>query len=157
VTHDREEALTLADRIAVLDAGRVVQFGSPEEIFHRPASAFVAGFMGADNAIELARDHDGMLRVHAGNGADGERMTAHFRSDAARVDASPAAVGNGDLRMNGLVVQTLYVGQGYRYRVRTDGADVWAHAPQRFDEGAQVSVSVPRDALLLFPRASQSS
>ena len=53
VTHDREEALTLADRIAVLDAGRVVQYGPPEEIFHEPASAFVAGFMGADNAIAL--------------------------------------------------------------------------------------------------------
>ncbi|HET8585765.1 MAG TPA: ABC transporter ATP-binding protein, partial [Casimicrobiaceae bacterium] len=46
VTHDREEALTLADRIAVIDAGRVVQYGAPEDIFHRPASAFVAGFMG---------------------------------------------------------------------------------------------------------------
>ncbi|HEY5863333.1 MAG TPA: ABC transporter ATP-binding protein, partial [Casimicrobiaceae bacterium] len=55
VTHDREEALTLADRIAVLDAGRVAQYGTPEEIFHRPASAFVAGFMGADNALAMAR------------------------------------------------------------------------------------------------------
>ena len=52
------------------------------------------------------------------------------------------------------IVQTLYVGQGYRYRVRTDGADVWAHAPQRIDEGAPVAVVVPRDALLLFPRAA---
>ena len=47
VTHDREEALTLADRIAVIDAGRVVQFGTPEEIFQRPTSAFVAGFIGS--------------------------------------------------------------------------------------------------------------
>ena len=50
VTHDREEALTLADRIAVIDGGRIAQIGTPEEIFHRPASPFVAGFMGADNA-----------------------------------------------------------------------------------------------------------
>src|SRR6266478_1273041 len=61
VTHDREEALTLADRIAVIDAGRVVQFGTPEEVFHRPASAFVAGVMGADNAIELIHAGDGTL------------------------------------------------------------------------------------------------
>ena len=53
VTHDREEALTLADRIAVIDAGRIVQIGAPEEIFHRPESAFVAGFMGADNALDV--------------------------------------------------------------------------------------------------------
>ena len=61
VTHDREEALTLADRIAVIDAGRVVQYGPPEEIFHRPTSAFVAGFMGADNAIEVTRLPNGSL------------------------------------------------------------------------------------------------
>jgi len=154
VTHDREEALTLADRIAVLDAGRVVQFGAPEDIFHRPASAFVAGFMGADNAIELARASDGALSVPAGH-ANGERVTAHFRSDAAHVDIDAGRAANGELRIRGEIVQTLYVGQGYRYRVRTQGADVWAHAPQRIDEGSSVAVIVPRDALLLFPRASQ--
>jgi putative spermidine/putrescine transport system ATP-binding protein len=153
VTHDREEALTLADRIAVLDAGRVVQFGAPEEIFHRPASAFVAGFMGADNAVELARASDGALRVPLAQEDGGERLTAHFRSDAARVDADAERASNGELRMPGRVVQALYVGQGYRYRVRTDGADVWAHASQRIDEGASVAVIVPREALLLFPRA----
>src|SRR5258705_9277870 len=49
VTHDREEALTLADRIAVIDAGRVVQNGTPEEILDHPASPFVAGFMSAEH------------------------------------------------------------------------------------------------------------
>ena len=82
-------------------------------------------------------------------------MTAHFRSDAARVDVDTVRAANGDLRIRGEVVQTLYVGQGYRYRVRTQGADVWAHAPQRIDEGSAVAVVVPRDALLLFPRVSQ--
>ena len=82
-------------------------------------------------------------------------MTAHFRSDVARIDASGGAVGRvADLRLAGQVVQTLYVGQGYRYRVRTDGADVWAHASHRIDEGAPVAVVVPRDALLLFPRVA---
>ena len=151
VTHDREEALTLADRIAVLDAGNVVQYGSPEEIFHQPASAFVAGFMGADNAIALTRASDGRLE----QSGQGEPVTAHFRSDVARIDASGGAVGASDLHLAGEVIQTLYVGQGYRYRVRTDGADVWAHAPHRIDEGAPVAVVVPRDALLLFPRGSR--
>ncbi|HEY3459660.1 MAG TPA: TOBE domain-containing protein, partial [Casimicrobiaceae bacterium] len=146
--------LTLADRIAVIDAGRVVQYGAPEDIFHRPASAFVAGFMGADNAIELARASDGALSVPAHHGS-GERVTAHFRSDAAHVDVDAARAPNGELRIRGEVVQALYVGQGYRYRIRTQGADVWAHAPQRIDEGSAVAVVVPRDALLLFPRASQ--
>ena len=151
VTHDREEALTLADRIAVLDAGHVVQYGPPEQIFHEPASAFVAGFMGADNAIALTRRGDGTLVPGAGSG---EPVTAHFRSDVARIDASGGAAAAANLRLAGQVVQTLYVGQGYRYRVRTDGADVWAHASHRIDEGAAVAVVVPRDALLLFPRVA---
>ena len=154
VTHDREEALTLADRIAVLDAGHVVQYGSPEKIFHEPASAFVAGFMGADNAIALTRGRDGTLSPGQ---ADGEPVTAHFRSDVARIDTAGGAQGAAELRLPGEVVQTLYVGQGYRYRVRTDGADVWAHASHRIDEGAPVAVVVPRDALLLFPRAAPNA
>src|SRR5207302_11080954 len=63
VTHDREEALTLADRIAVIDAGRIVQIGAPEEIFHRPTSAFVAGFMGADNARAVSLAGHGALKA----------------------------------------------------------------------------------------------
>jgi ABC-type Fe3+/spermidine/putrescine transport system ATPase subunit len=153
VTHDREEALTLADRIAVLDAGRVVQYGAPEQIFHQPASAFVAGFMGADNAIELRRSSDGALRAGALDAQGGDAVVAHFRSDAARIGAPGEVTGASELRLSGRVVQTLYVGQGYRYRVRTDGADVWAHASHRIDEGAPVAVVVPRDALLVFPRA----
>jgi ABC-type Fe3+/spermidine/putrescine transport system ATPase subunit len=152
VTHDREEALTLADRIAVLDAGRVVQYGAPEEIFHRPTSAFVAGFMGADNAIDLTRLADGALLP--GNRSPGEPLTAHFRSDAARVLAQADAASPHELALPGEVIQTLYVGQVYRYRVHTDGADVWGHAPERIAEGAAVKVAVPRDALLLFPRAA---
>jgi putative spermidine/putrescine transport system ATP-binding protein len=157
VTHDREEALTLADRIAVLDAGQVVQYGSPEQIFHQPASAFVAGFMGADNAIALSRGSDGRLAAAGPHGGSAEPVTAHFRSDVARIDEPGNTAATSDLRLPGKVIQTLYVGQGYRYRVRTDGADVWAHASHRIDEGAPVAVVVPRDALLLFPRAASGS
>jgi putative spermidine/putrescine transport system ATP-binding protein len=146
VTHDREEALMLADRIAVIDAGRVVQFGPPEDVFHRPGSAFVAGFMGADNALSMVRHPDGSLMLS--RDAGGEPVTAHFRSDAARVNAP----GGGDeLRFEGNVAQAVYVGQGYRYRVRVaDGADVWALADARIDEGTPVTVAVPREALLVF-------
>ena len=156
VTHDREEALTLADRIAVLDTGRVVQYGPPEEIFHQPASAFVAGFMGADNAIALTRARDGALAAAGTGGNGGEPLMAHFRSDVARIDSPGNPAGTSDLRLQGQVIQTLYVGQGYRYRVRTDSADVWAHASHRIEEGAPVAVVVPRDALLLFPRAASA-
>jgi len=151
VTHDREEALTLADRIAVLDAGRVAQYGTPEEIFHRPASAFVAGFMGADNVLAMTRLADGALVSAA---TSGEPVSVHFRSDAARVIAGPPRTGPDELQFAGEIAQTLYVGQGYRYRVRSNGADVWAQADRKLDEGTAVCVAVPRAALLVFPRVS---
>jgi ABC-type Fe3+/spermidine/putrescine transport system ATPase subunit len=149
VTHDREEALMLADRIAVIDAGRVVQVGTPEEIFQRPTSSFVAGFMGADNAVDVIGSANGMLAM-ANAAAEGPRLRAHFRSDAARL--APASSATADaLVITGVVAQSIYVGQGYRYRVRTDGADIWVHAPERVVEGTAASVVVPRAALLLFP------
>jgi putative spermidine/putrescine transport system ATP-binding protein len=157
VTHDREEALTLADRIAVIDAGRVVQIGVPEEIFHQPQSAFVAGFMGADNALDLLRSSDGTLTpALAGTPADA-RLRAHFRSDAARMAAATEPESADALNLVGVVSQSIYVGQGYRYRVHADGADVWVNALERYPEGTATRVVVPRAALLLFPRPSRPS
>ena len=152
VTHDREEALTLADRIAVIDAGRIVQIGAPEEIFHRPTSAFVAGFMGADNALDVSRGGDGALKAIGLDTAPDQRIRVHFRSDAARLAPAAADASQfGDLVLTGVVAQTVYVGQGYRYRVRTDDADIWVHASERVAEGTPTCIVVPRDALLLFP------
>ena len=148
VTHDREEALTLADRIAVIDAGRIAQYGTPEEVFHRPASAFVAGFMGADNRLLLHERDDGSL-VAPHSSSEGRPVHAHFRADAARLGAP--ADDERAVTLPGVVEQVYYVGQGYRYRVRTSDAQVWVHAPQRYTEGTSAAVVVPRDALLVFP------
>ncbi len=156
VTHDREEALTLADRIAVIEAGRVLQVGTPEEIFQRPTSAFVAGFMGADNALDVVGTTDGRLEAANGEADAGPRLRAHFRSDAARLGPAPSA--NADaLVIQGVIAQSIYVGQGWRYRVRVAGADIWVHAPERVAEGTPASVVVPREALLLFPTAQSTS
>ena len=154
VTHDREEALTLADRIAVIDAGRIVQIGAPEEIFHRPESAFVAGFMGADNALDLMHAPNGSLAAAVAGTAAAARLRAHFRSDAAKLATEATGHPSDALLLSGVVAQSVYVGHGYRYRVRTDDADVWVQAPQRVAEGTAATVVVPRDALLLFPGES---
>jgi putative spermidine/putrescine transport system ATP-binding protein len=156
VTHDREEALTLADRIAVIDAGRIVQVGPPDEIFHRPSSAFVAGFMGADNALDVTRTPDGALILAASQVPAAARFRAHFRSDAARLLADGAAHPAGALRFTGVVAQSVYVGQGFRCRVRAEGADVWVHAPQHIAEGAAAAVAIPFDALMLFEGTTPS-
>jgi ABC-type Fe3+/spermidine/putrescine transport system ATPase subunit len=151
VTHDREEALTLADRIAVIDAGRIIQIGAPEEIFHRPESAFVAGFMGADNALDLIRTAGGALAAAVAGTPAADRLRAHFRSDAATLASEASGHAADALLLVGVVAQSVYVGHGYRYRVRTDGAEVWVQAPERVAEGTAATVVVPREALLLFP------
>ena len=151
VTHDREEALTLADRIAVIDAGRIIQCGAPEDVFHRPSTAFVAGFMGADNGLDLFERADGTLVAAGGNGG-GRAVRAHFRGDAATLIPDSASTPTDALLLPGVVAQAFYVGQGYRYRVRTGGTEVWVHAPERMDEGTSACVAIPRAALMLFPR-----
>ncbi len=156
VTHDREEALTLADRIAVIDAGRIIQCGKPEDVFHRPSSAFVAGFMGADNGLDLVERPDGSLAVPDANGA-GRAVRAHFRGDAARLVPAADSAAADTLMLPGVVAQAFYVGQGYRYRVRTGGTEVWVHAPERMDEGTTACIAIPRAALMLFPRESTTS
>jgi putrescine transport system ATP-binding protein len=68
VTHDQAEALALADRIAVLDRGRVAQYGPPRELYERPATRFVAGFLGAANVLEGRVREDGGLDCAATGG-----------------------------------------------------------------------------------------
>ncbi len=152
VTHDREEALTLADRIAVIDAGRIAQVGAPEEIFHRPASSFVAGFMGADNAIAVTREGQGWVAARTGEGAAAPRSKAHFRGDRARLaDASaPPATTAGTLSVDGVVAQRIYLGNGFRYRIRAGRDEVWVEDETPRAEGDAVRVVVAPDALLLF-------
>ena len=150
VTHDREEALTLADRIAVIDAGRVAQYGTPQEVFHRPASPFVAGFMGADNRLSLAMRADGSLALPAA-APDGRAVRAHFRADDARLVDEGYGGAPDDVTLPGVVEQVYYVGQGYRYRVRTADGEVWVHAGERRGEGTPAAIVVPRASLLVFP------
>ncbi|MFM7617251.1 MAG: ABC transporter ATP-binding protein [Actinomycetes bacterium] len=79
VTHDQEEALTMSDRIAVMNEGRVEQIGTPEEIYHRPASVFVAGFIGVANLLPAV--------VVAASGATAEVDAAGRRLTVPRTDA----------------------------------------------------------------------
>src|SRR5712692_9465231 len=91
VTHDREEAMTMADRVVVMDQGRIAQVGTPEEVYHRPISPFVAAFMGADNTIglEIEESTSGLTVKgsprHAPTAIEGPAptgsVTAYFRDD----------------------------------------------------------------------------
>jgi ABC-type sugar transport system ATPase subunit len=175
VTHDREEALTLADRIVVLNAGEVAQIGTPEEVFHKPANPFVATFMGADNTLELSPQSAAgksaqTWRVLADSGegpvldlsahpsatavANGSNIRAHFRSEAARVASVTDASNSADIiRLPGAVEQIAYLGEHWRCRVKMGGTSVWVDTTKPMAVGTAAVVQVPVGALHLFPVA----
>ncbi len=168
VTHDREEAMVMADRIVVLDQGRIAQIGTPEELFERPASPFVAAFMGADNVIELEAEPEGArVRIRAGTDHDaatlpagpggvhlsagaGGPVRAHFRGGAASL-LQPGAAGAQALVLRGRVMQSAYLGAGWRYSIEIGSRRYLVDDPQRLQVGEAVAVAVPPSALHLFP------
>jgi ABC-type Fe3+/spermidine/putrescine transport system ATPase subunit len=161
VTHDREEAMVMADRIAILDAGRIAQLGSPEEVYNRPNSPFVAAFMGAGNVLELeARPVDGGMRIEAGAHHDplfvpgaslAGPIRAHFRSEAARL--GPAADGAADrLLLRGRITQASYPGGFYRYAVAVGQNQFMVDDTRRLAVGENVGIGLPVSSLHFFPR-----
>jgi iron(III) transport system ATP-binding protein len=122
VTHDQKEALSVADRLAVLHAGRVRQVGTPREVYLRPADVFVAGFIGETNFIpgRVAAVADGRCTVTtalgpvcAASGADaglraGAAVTLSIRPEAVRLDGDRASVPNA---FAARVHHTVYLGE----------------------------------------------
>jgi ABC-type Fe3+/spermidine/putrescine transport system ATPase subunit len=166
VTHDREEAMVMADRIVILDAGEIAQIGSPEEVYNRPASAFVAAFMGAGNAIRLrARTEDGTVFIEPGPHNSATRIpataatlrgavVAHFRSEAAKLVA-PDAPADGDcLTLRGEVVQTSYPGGFWRHGVRVGDVQFMVDDGRRLNVGDPVAIRLDAEALYIYPAES---
>jgi ABC-type Fe3+/spermidine/putrescine transport system ATPase subunit len=160
VTHDREEAMTMADRIVVMDQGRIAQAGTPEEVFDRPNSPFIAAFMGADNTIDLEVSHRGetaSIRIPGSgpwmpcaNSTPAGRMIAHFRDDVARL-VEPDSHGEGDIVLAGTIVARAYPGGHYRYGVEAAGRHYSVKDAAYREVGAPVGLSLPIKALHLFP------
>ena len=96
VTHDQEEALTMSDRIAVMSQGRILQLGAPEEIYERPASVFVADFIGQTNLLkgEVVGVLDGIATVLLGDGTNLRAVIgmAHNSEQVATVAVRPERI-----------------------------------------------------------------
>jgi spermidine/putrescine transport system ATP-binding protein len=121
VTHDQEEALTMSDRIAVMNRGRVEQVGDPEDVYERPATTFVAGFIGVSNLMpaaiagpgEVRLDHGPTLQVPTHDLGPGEYCSAVVRPEKLRIDAlgtAGAPTSNGLPRVEGMVESSVYLG-----------------------------------------------
>jgi len=110
VTHDQEEALTMSDRIAVFNAGRIEQIGSPAEVYEQPATEFVAGFVGTSN----------LLRGQASLAVLGQDGVFSVRPEKIRVASPGDPVAEGEHCADGSVSAVVYVGDATRFVVDLD-------------------------------------
>jgi spermidine/putrescine transport system ATP-binding protein len=171
VTHDQEEALTMSDRIAVMNRGRVEQMGTPEELYERPRTRFVADFIGTTNLLSglVETRADGTTTVRLGSGdrcvvadgtlAVGDPVELSIRPEA--VELSQATGSNvGPAPITATVEQVAYLGGNVQYIVRTAGGlSITALAPkarERLPVGGAVNVRwSPAEALILAAHSSE--
>lgn len=140
VTHDQEEANTICDRVAVMNAGKVQQVGPPTELYEQPANLFVANFLGTANIVEgrvssagaqRMFEADGGLRVPIASGSSPStdaRMV--FRPQDVTVTASDTVAAT-DSSMAGKIVYREFLGSSVRYGVRVGATELWADTPFR--------------------------
>jgi spermidine/putrescine transport system ATP-binding protein len=122
VTHDQEEALTMSDRIAVMNRGRLEQVAGPEEVYERPTTTFVAGFIGVSNLMpgRVTSGNGAGVRVKLDTGPEveappcglavGERCQAVVRPEKLRIEKFGGSTANGGPHVEGIVEASVYLG-----------------------------------------------
>ncbi|HEY7197287.1 MAG TPA: ABC transporter ATP-binding protein [Gaiellaceae bacterium] len=146
VTHDQEEAMTMADTIAVMNAGRIEQLGSPDELYERPRTAFVAGFLGVSNLLSGESDGDGTVRLTEG---------PVVRAPAA-TERGPVAVGirpekirfghPGENTLEGTVSERAYIGVSTQYIVETPSGAITVYVQ---NSDVEAGLAQPGDRVTL--------
>ncbi|MGJ8646326.1 MAG: ABC transporter ATP-binding protein [Marinomonas colpomeniae] len=161
VTHDQEEALVMADKIAVLHKGEIVQVGTPEEIYNKPNSSFVADFMGAENRIEWPTEKDGFsdsshkitLHQSSNNEPSNQPKQVYFRSEnvilSTRQTNSKIQKEEG-LILTGHIEQSAFFGSNYRISVRCGMHIIQVDHTSDLPMNTPVSLQVPNHALHIY-------
>jgi spermidine/putrescine transport system ATP-binding protein len=133
VTHDQEEALTMSDRIAVMNRGVVEQLAVPEEVYERPATVFVAGFIGVSNllpaevasvngdTVDLHLDSGPTVRTHGGGVVRGERCHAVVRPEKLQVARVEEPAPPGRPSIEGIIESAVYLGTATQMVVKVAG------------------------------------
>jgi spermidine/putrescine transport system ATP-binding protein len=164
VTHDQEEAMTMADTIAVMNHGRIEQLGAPQELYERPGTAFVAGFLGVSNLLDGVVDGQDTVRL-----ADGTVVRAPLNGQTGTVSLGvrPEKItlgpGGGSNTMSGRIAETAYIGVATQVLVATkagtvhvfaQNADVGGHVPA---PGTEVTLSWNPEVTFVVERGEEAS
>ena len=159
VTHDQEEALTMADRLVVMSEGRVQQIGSQRDLYENPANTFVAGFVGRTNFLRGHVESPGVFRTESGlairchDDAVADGRTLSLRPERLSLAGAPVAADN---CLPGTVEFASYLGGILEYYVRLSPQDrLMVQAPNRFADGVhaigdRIHLHWPREASLVL-------
>jgi len=131
VTHDQDEALTMSDRLAVFDRGRIEQIGTPVEVYERPANAFVAGFVGVSNVVERG----------------GRRLTV--RPEKIRMTDAGSKPADGWHAETGTIRDVVYAGMVTRFLVELDGGGELQVVRQNLETSSAEALDAKGRAVLL--------
>ena len=162
VTHDQEEALTMSDRLAVMEAGKVAQVGSPSEVYEAPANAYVADFLGVSNLMEAALQSTqgsagatvriGEFEMQAALGVieDGRPVKVAIRPERVQLEGYGTA---GPNMIPGMVERLVFLGSSTQVIVHLASGDRISAllqndgSPVIYHQGTAVTVHLPADAL----------
>ncbi|MCE0764147.1 ABC transporter ATP-binding protein [Pseudonocardia kujensis] len=156
VTHDQDEALAMSDRVIVMNDGRIEQEGAPEDIYRRPATPFVASFLGSANLLDGTVDAPGRVRLDGGGQTvavpeDGPLGGVQVMVRPEDVELMAPGADPDVAPLRGAVTSRMFVGSSYRYVVDCDGQSVTVSARERWEPGP-VRLRVDREHCRLFPR-----
>jgi len=154
VTHDQEECFSISDKVAVMNGGIIEQYDSPEVIYTRPLTEFVARFVGFENFFDLA-EKDGEFYVdniklkiaHAAPGNGAKRRGTIRPEDVIITDADKG----GENILNGVVLVRTFLGKSYQYKVETSLGSFIVNGPNTavYEVGDEVTLYFPPDKLVV--------
>lgn len=169
VTHDQIEAMTLADRLAVMHQGRIMQLGSPFEVYDAPKNLFVQNFFGRTYVFEgVLRRVDGLPEVRLEGGltfkvdsadgvADGARINASIRAEDARVEMEAGGTSDGIERLPADVQEVRFLGDRLECILRIDRSQLFVECSRSMTlkAGQRVSLSIPRTRIRTWQAAEK--
>ncbi len=165
VTHDLAEAMVVSDTIAVMNQGRIEQLGTPAEIYERPRTRFVAGFIGHTTFLLGTVEGDGTVRLGEGGPrlrvsfetqpSVGQQVTLALRPHDVTMSRRGLPVNDGRTPLEGTVVRQVYLGDFREYTVNLHHLDipvrVMARSEVRFEHGETVSLEISPEKCRMVP------
>lgn len=151
VTHDQEECFSISDKVAVMNNGVIEQFASPETIYYRPETTFVAQFIGFENFFTVGKKADGTYRADDGTTFSSDHVQTKEVKAVAAIrpdDIQITAAGN----VAGTIGVRTFLGKGHQYEIETKLGRmiVTDHSHQVYDSGSKVKLSFPANKLIIL-------